>query len=258
MTQKNSIQRGRLLLLRGTVILLILCVGMSGSGIAMATNFNNASSSGKICPEGIIDVRLPEAPTGMVSTREVTLDTDCQPIYGPVQFVPLAQVPQPTKRDYATGHFETIKSGQGQAIPLGPLVNCQGSFHAALRLYDVIGLLLNEVYSDVCWSWNGTNVTGYSASGGYNYHPEYTPAGPGWTPINPYNVQSNGCVGCSYVTIHQHTEFSYKGVFDPSGTLYYNTLDDYENLFGSGTKSCTFTFRYRNWYTGWHNWTQCS
>lgn len=245
------------------VFVLIISAALALPNVVLASDPNSQStlpSQEKICGAGVVEINLPKPPSGMQTTMNVTLNDNCKPVYGLVQFQVVEQNPD----DYVAGRFSTLVStlhlerlGLINRPFLHPVNTGDACFTAWLKLYDVIGLLLNGVRSEVCWSWNGAVVTSYSVGGEYEAHREYTPAGPGWTIINPYNSQTGGCVGCANATFRQHAEFSYRGVFDPSGMLHYNAISIDEAITSTGYKNCSFSLSYSNWFSGWWTSTHC-
>jgi hypothetical protein len=229
---------------------------------AFADEVKSDSAADEPCPEGNINVDLPQAPAGKASTMVITIDENCQPVYGPIKFVaPDEANVESNDKNVVAGSFDEVRVSTLSLDPsLGadyaPLAGGSTCFTAFLRLNDVVGLQLNKVYGNVCWSWSGTIVTSASAGGGWQAHSE-APVFPGWGAINPWNAQTGGCAGCSYISFRQHTEFNYRGVFDPSGTLYYNTIEVNEYLYGAGSRACSFSFVYRNWFPGWNTATGC-
>jgi hypothetical protein len=117
---------------------------------------------------------------------------------------------------------------------------------------DRANLVLNVLHTDTSWTWNGSIVTSYDSGGYVAYHREATNTG--WNPHNVYNVLSSGCAGCSSATIHAHAEFSYQGVFDPSGTLFYDILDNYPTVYNNGVWACNLTLYARHYSGAWKSW----
>lgn len=243
---------------------LVMSLALQAPSVALAagSGMEDNLRDGKMCPGGVLDIILPEPPAGMVSTMDVTLDDNCQPVFGPVKLIPQSQLALRNTDNSVTGKLATLSESLPGREKSSRVTALAGSgsrcFHADLTLRDPIGIALNWVYADVCWSWNGSVVTSYSNNGGWGAHAEYTPAGPGWTGLNAYNNKTAGCVGCGSVSFRQHTEFSYRGVFDASGNLYYNTIDVYETINGSGSRTCAYTLVYRNWFSGWFTTNACT
>jgi hypothetical protein len=117
---------------------------------------------------------------------------------------------------------------------------------------DQVGIMLNRLHTDTSWSWSGTAVTSYSSTGYYAWHTEG--GGGGWAPHNWSNVLDFGCLGCAYAAFHAHVEFSYQGVFDPTGLLFYNVMDNRPTVNGDGTWVCRMDLNARHYSGLWKAW----
>ena len=194
---------------------------------------------------------LPAAPAGKVAMRTIWLDTACQVHVDPVQFVdPSALQSGPP------GQGGVLASVSGQAAPgaggAAPLTTYPGSAYAIERTWDCCGILLNELFSNLTFAGNGSIITSYDGWDGYILHREGGGL-TGWS-LNHSDsylrVQAGG-VGSTVVETEAHQGFSYQGVFDPTGTLYYNSYT--EDLYGFvyGTWLCHYSYYWRHSFVGW-------
>lgn len=214
-----------------------------------------SAAAPRSCPAGAFSFKVPQPPAGMVAKMSVSLDANCQPVYGPVSFLPEAIVAAAAEDAPAPRNHVELNPVDELSGYTASAYKC---FRSSWTLFDPINIPLNQVYGNVCRGWNGTILTSYNVSGGYIYHRELGPAGPGWTPHRAANTQLSGCVGCTSAQFRQHAEFSYKGTFDPTGTVYYNSVNVQETIYGTGAKACIYGVSYRNWSFLWHTSVQCS
>lgn len=187
----------------------------------------------------------------MASFRTISFDKNCNQVIGPVQTVPIDQLPplalDPNAR---SANLETLSDNRTlarQAIT---------TYHAEQAVLDPVNITLNKLYSNITFSYNGTHVISYSAGGGTVAHGENSPpsCGSGWYALNGFNSHISGGVGQGHAGFQQHSEFGYLGIFDCSGNIYYNTMNNFPTVYGNGTGTCSFTQSYRTWSTIWH-WT---
>ncbi len=201
------------------------------------------------CPPGVLSVSFDAPPAGMANYSTVHLDEDCRPIVGPVRTVPVDQLPaialDPLARQAV---FEPVVEGKEGS----PRWNT--TYHAEQAVLDIVNITLNKLYSTINFTYDGSIIHSFSAGGGALSHRENRPpsCGKGWKLKRQSNAQITGGVSLSSVGFLQTGEFRYRGFFDCSGSIYYNTLKNYPTVYGNGTGTCHFTQQYRTWSLLWY------
>lgn len=164
------------------LVLVLLCT------TAVVFYPSPASAGDTSCPNVTLSGDLPAAPVGMVNVQGVTLDSNCNAVWGPIQTVPVQSQDLTPNVDVNLGTFSLV---QGQVTPDifigGNPPTYTGGNHRLIgdqRLRDCCvngsgsypgGFILNEVYGDAYWTYSGQVVWSYSIGGGYSAHREYTP-----------------------------------------------------------------------------------
>ncbi|MGQ0521521.1 MAG: hypothetical protein ACT4PX_10285 [Actinomycetota bacterium] len=197
---------------------------------------------------------MPQPPPGFKATQpqKVNLAT-CDVIAGPTQFAPLAAEDEQT---VGGASLPSVSVGGGESSALS---SC-GQMHtrSVVKDNDKANIPINEVNTDTDWCWDGSIVTSYNSGGTYSWHREF-PSG-GWSPENAFNLLSDGCAGCDHARFHAHVDFSYQGVFDPTGDRYYNHLNNWPRVNNDGTWSCELFVDFKNkpnnvpLIVSWFNW----
>lgn len=203
------------------------------------------------CPPGMISVTVDAPPPGMANIATVHLNEDCQTLIQQVRSVSVDRLPaialDPQMR--AT-HFapitDTANRSAGQS---------QRTLRAEQAIFDVIGVLLNRLYSTIYFTYNGSVILSSSAGGGTQAHGEIPPVcGSGWYLTHHLNAHVSGGVGSYSTGFVQAGEFGYRGMFDCSGSIYYNKFSNHTTVYANGSGSCQFTQHYRTWSYLWR-WT---
>lgn len=222
-----------------TVVMLALSLPSRASA--------SASTPARSCPGIKLSVTMPKPATGYIARGSIKVEDDCSLSTTPIQIVPASDA-TPNRRISAAPLWSTgLNTVSGGTTSPPPPVRMQ----TESAVWDCCGIELTELHSNNAWNGDGSIVTGYVISGSVYGHSESTPAGPGWTLTTGSNALYGGCAGCNVAQFHQHAEYAYKGVFDPTGNLYYNILDSYESNFGNGTWQCTLDWSARNTFPGW-------
>jgi hypothetical protein len=241
-----------------TLLALILVAFLVGLVLTAFSATSVEASTPQYCPGGTLRGSLPQPPPGMASHQVVTLDANCNPVWGQIEFVPRTQMFHVPNANTKGGTFNLLRESLlGKLSPntSSPQIatDVSKSIHAENQMWDCCGILMNQLYTDASWTYNGSVVTSYSVGGGYSRHTENSPpsCGTGWYVVNPYNVKTSGGIGQPSASFKQHAEFGYKGIFDCGGSQFYNILDNYETL--SAGYVCNQYLSYRNWFAGW-NW----
>lgn len=134
-----------------------------------------------------------------------------------------------------------------------------GPIHEFLRIKDGAGIVVTSIDPhDYSYSYDGNFILGYShAAMTYRASDNTGHCGTGyygWT-LEPssYLQVNEGGIGQMYASSRAHAEFSYAGIFDCSGTTYYNILDTKLTGYGDGSPStCAYRFWARNLAFGWY------
>ncbi|MBM2620901.1 hypothetical protein JIG36_35910 [Actinoplanes sp. LDG1-06] len=163
---------------------------------------------------------LPKPSAGTSVRQSVTIGPDCRVVTGPVTVAPAARA--------------------AAAAP----------FHTYSEMYDCCGIVMSALYTDSTATTAGGQVT--SSSTTWSTHVNREPWNAGWSVSTASS--SGGCAGaCPTATYNHHAEFSYQGVFDPTGDWYYNVHDSKVVLSGNGTARCEQSVTLRHSFIGW-NW----
>ncbi|MCU7728359.1 hypothetical protein ODJ79_32000 [Actinoplanes sp. KI2] len=182
---------------------------------------------GSACPEVRLTADLPAPPLGATVRQSVTIGDDCAAHLGPVEVVPAART---AARSLAAG-----------AAPR--------TFHSFSQMYDCCNILMTALYSDHTWSTGDGLVQ--AADSRVSTHVNREPWDAGWTVRE--STGSGGCTGaCPAATFTAHADFTYRGIFDVTGTWYANTHDSSVVLAGDGTATCRHTVDLRHTFIGWH------
>ncbi|MBK9124920.1 MAG: hypothetical protein IPM16_17625 [Chloroflexi bacterium] len=221
------------------------------AGLGNPTHAQSVPPGQGDCPPGVISTTFDAPPAGKANFRTIRLDEDCRPVVGPVITVPLDQLPTIA---LSTQSRQTVL----EPSTAGEQANARGTatYYAEQAVHDIVNITLNKVYSSISFTYNSTQIVSYSAGGGTLSHRENKPpsCGKGWKLKVQNNMQISGGVGLPWVGFLQSGEFKYKGLFDCSGTIYYNKLQNYPTVYANGTGSCRFTQEYRTWSLLWY-WT---
>lgn len=237
----------------------------AGLAASFAVVSMTSSTSAIAEPEPLTDVcsvsvSFPQPPPGfkVVQPHEVNPFT-CEIIAGEVELVPLTGAEEEQAN---TSEALTPVTQQAGSLASGfaAAAGC-GEMHtrSLVKDNDKANILINAVKTDSSWCWDGAVVTSYNSGGIVEWHREF-PTG-GWRAENVFNVVASGCAGCDHARIHAHADFSYQGVFDPTGTRYYNHLNNWPRLNGNGSWACELYVDFKNkpndipgvirWFT-WH------
>lgn len=226
------------------ISLAVLVAASSGTAFPAA---RAEASTPPPCPGGKLSSTLPKAPPGMTARQTVTIDANCKPVWGPVEFVPREAVSHAPEKDVKTGTFKRlqadVKDTPTRLLPQAIVPMSLATVHNENDLFDPVGILLNKLYTDMSYGFDGWIVTSYDVGGGYSYHTEYGPCGSGWYPVNPFSRLTAGGAGDTEASFQQHVEFGYKGTFD--------CMDNWETVWGNGSHVCSQDLHSRNWFPGW-------
>ena len=196
------------------------------------------AGTGRTCEDVRLSGSLPAPPPGMTVRQEVTLDEDCTPRLGPARLVPSAK----------TGGADA-RSGQSAGARAAAATGTR-QLRTWSEMYDCCNIRMSGLYTTSTWDTEGGRVTTAATDATQEWNRE--PWNAGWS------LESSGksadCVTNCAVSRHEaHAEFSYQGIFDPSGGWYANNHHSYVELNADGTASCRFDVELKHSFVGW-NW----
>ncbi len=185
-------------------------------------------------------------PLGFVAVADVHLTRNCELVTSAIRLMPSSVV---TPSNVVALSPKNV--GVGQAVAPGdPRITVHQ------RLWDLIGVLLNEWDSTLTWSYDYSSVFGVTFQDAYYAHQESGPPGGWYLKGNSDNVWS-GCNGCSYIQMLGEGNFGYIGAFDYSGNLYNNIYDNFVTGYSDGTYSWTASWWWKQGFPGWHMQVWC-
>jgi hypothetical protein len=218
-----------------------LLVGLTGAFASQPANAmpNGAAACFNVHEHG----SLPAPPRGYVAESESKINADCSVSISGVRFILASSLAEESAK-------ESRLTGNLEANPANPAR--QVSVHQ--RLWDVANILLNEFDTTLYWQYNYSAVTGYSAHNAVAYHREIVG---GWYLAYQNIWVAGGGVGQNRVTIGANAGFGYQGLFDPSGSLYFNSYNNTVTGFNNGGWSCRWAYAWRTGFPGWHTQNWC-
>ena len=224
----------------GGSIAFLLSLGL-GIGVSAP-----ASAGSQLCPPQTITASSGDVGLNFAALLEVSVRDDCTVAVSPVKVVPLAQAPISLPGGSVFGKSHAAhKTGD----PVATVYN---------RSWDCCGIQMNALYTSYDWSDNGSVVT--TSNNQWNttwYHTEAWPSR-GWWLDYQQLYYSAGCNGCTSRTLTGKAGFAYQGVFDPTGTLFYNTYVNTMRGQGNGGYYCTYSVNWRHSAPGWHSQQWCA
>ena len=224
--------------LRSLVVLILVAVLMTGPVIGSTT----AAAGNVSCPALGAVRSVPMPARGFAVVSEGTVTADCRLVFAPDRVVPISQMPAaPSGPQYVSGHGR-VSAGDPEAT-------------VYQRSWDCCNILMNALYTTLVWNAYGSYVYTTNQWNTTVYHTELWPSR-GWWLDYQQLWYSNGCQYCWSRTISGKAGFGYQGVFDPTGTVYYNTYLNTMQGNGDGSWYCTWQFWWRNSAPGWkpQNW----
>lgn len=223
-------------------------LGMLFQGDAARANSN--------CGDKLIGGSMPAPARGTGYKLDLLINDDCS--------VAMSSPQAMTDQEVDSANRDNVSSGRAAAERRQRLARIGSTrqrldpdYHMDTHLWDCCNTLLSHLVTDLNWTDDGSTVTGWNTGGYTGEHPEFGTCGAGWQLANSSIVQYSGGTGQSWITIKSHAEFSYLGIFDCSGTTYYNTFEHYITGYGSGSSACNYTYNLRNTFRGWHLQVQC-
>jgi hypothetical protein len=224
--------------------------------LSSALSQGAAARSGADCGAKSVLSSLPAPAPEEGYKVEVVINQDCSLVSGPVQAMNQQEVA-------SAAHSErdaSAASGEGRR-PFSRIGSTKQhldpDYHMDSHLWDCCNALLTHLVTDLNWTDDGSVITGWNAGGYTGQHPEFGTCGPGWQLANSYLIQNSGGTGQSSIEVKAHAEWSYLGLFDCSGTTYYNIFEHFVTGRGNGATDCWSYVYLRHTYPGFHLQVQC-
>lgn len=115
-------------------------------------------------------------------------------------------------------------------------------------MFDCCGILLTEYWLENTWTSTGATgtITAWGATDGARWHREAGGA-TGWSLDTPTHFLGlvGGGLNQTIEKVKGSQGFKYQGVFDQTGTLFYNRLTLYLQGNRDGNFTCTFDYYFR-------------
>jgi len=235
---------------------------VTGLAAALATMLANpvlalpANDSSRSCGPVAITNTASAPVGGFVTVRVTRLGDDCKLVRETPRLLTLDQAqtefgptggPRTATSPVRTAPSAIVPSNADPGVPARVLSS--SSTGATSRTYDCCGILLTQLRSSTSFSYNGSNVT---SANGWSSEAH----GTGWYNTSLYSYFTNGLPSWS-VQQRANGEWGYRGPFDPSGNLYYNTHVNTITMYGNGSWGCSISYYWRNGYPGWHTQDWC-
>ncbi|MFG2132174.1 hypothetical protein ACGFNV_30785 [Streptomyces sp. NPDC048751] len=194
---------------------------------APATGQDTAQSCGTVKLSGA----LPVPPAGMSVQQTVTIGEDCEPQAGPVRYVPVSAA---------------AKSG----APAVAAASTSRRIRSWNEMYDCCNIRMTGLYTTADWSAADGRISKATTTATQQWNRE--PWDAGWSLKSAADKQ-DCATGCSVVNHEAAADFTYKGVFDPTGDWYANAHRSQVKLAADATATCTFDVELKHTFVGW-NW----
>ncbi|MGW6723822.1 hypothetical protein [Streptomyces sp. NPDC054995] len=188
------------------------------------------SGESRECTDVKLSGALPLPPEGMAIRQQVTLGPDCTPVLGEARLVPKSGAPAATDSSRTAADTRQVRSWS--------------------EMYDCCNIRMTGLYTTSDWSFDGTAVTSSATDATQEWNRE--PWNAGWS-LKSSGKSADCVAGCPASVNEARAEFSYQGVFDPTGAWYANTHSTTVTLKADGTASCDFDVELKHSFVGW-NW----
>ncbi|MFI2509116.1 hypothetical protein [Streptomyces sp. NPDC018972] len=175
---------------------------------------------------------LPVPPAGMSVRQTVTIGEDCEPRLGPVRHVPASAAAGSPARTGATA------------------ASASRQVRSWNEMYDCCNIRMTGLYSTATWSTADGRIDSAATTATQEWNRE--PWNAGWS-LKSATDKQDCATDCSVVNHEAHADFTYQGVFDPTGEWYANTHHSSVKLNADATAECTFDVELRHTFVGW-NW----
>lgn len=179
-----------------------------------------------------------------ISVQNFIIDGKCRVVaVGPAEEVSSGEL-APSSVGTASDVIGIVGASQAATGPVS-LASTSYRTNAGLRVFDCCGILLTEYWMENTWTSTGSTgvITAWGAVDGASWHREAGNTG-GWsldTASHQLGLVAGG-LNQTFEKVRGSQGFNYQGVFDPTGTLFYNRLTLYPQGNRSGTFSCVFDY----------------
>lgn len=192
----------------------------------------------------LIDLIAPSDPT-LATVITATLESDCGvSVTGPVVVdKDRVGLGSPTHLLAASKLSSSVDPG---AEILAASVSTK---RAVSQSFDPVGILMTEESLFVRYWWSGEQIADVYVELAESHHVEAN--GGGWYLDGFSLARTAGCIGCGSIEYRGTVDWGYRGVFDPTGTLFHNRHVNTVTAFGTGQARCTFSITWRNSLPGW-------
>lgn len=199
---------------------LLITTGIVGLPIA-------AGQSTTWCRDVAITIVQEMPAPGRLASQDFSVGSDCRVRLG-----------KPAERalESLSAGSEGQLSSRSDAIgsstqSVATLASVSYRAYAATQIWDCCGILLTEHWIENTWTTSNTStgvITAWGAVHGASWHREGG-GQTGWNldPNNQFLGLVGGGLNQTFEKVKGTQGFSYQGVFDPTGTLFYNRLTDY-------------------------------
>ncbi|MDJ0347478.1 hypothetical protein QMK19_40540 [Streptomyces sp. H10-C2] len=213
--------------------MLSLLAGTATAAPATGTGSGRADTA---CADVRLPSKLPVPPAGMSAQQDVSIGSDCVPHLGPVRFVPSSPARAEARAQTAAAPAITSR----QVRSWSEMYDCCNIRMTALSTSSTWDTADNQVTNAVTELQTGANREPWDA---------------GWS-LKTSSKTEGGPGATSQITAH--AEFSYRGIFDPTGNWYATTHDTSVQLNGDGTAWCQFDITLRHTFIGWNSVRGCA
>lgn len=191
---------------------------------------------------------LPMA-AGQAAVVEGYLDDQCRLVVSAVRFVDTASL---------AGAIPTVIDAVGvggASDGVAALAGGVTDHWVTTRMWDCCGIKMTEAVLHLQYGWNGQTISSRFVQLSESHHREV--AG-GWFVKASHLGATAGCVGCASISYRGWVRFGYKGVFDPTGTVFENFHDNRLTGRGNGGWDCWWQITWKQSVPGWHHEAFCS
>ncbi|GGW75244.1 hypothetical protein GCM10010381_69780 [Streptomyces xantholiticus] len=192
------------------------------------------------CKDVKLTGSLAVPPVGMAVRQQVTIGPDCKPLLGPARLVP---------KSGAEG-AAAVADSAAAGTTSGAVASGTRQVRSRSEMYDCCNIRMTGLYTTSSWAADGTAVTSVSTDATQEWNRE--PWNAGWS-LKSSGKSADCLTDCTVSNNDAHAEFSYQGIFDPSGAWYANSHHSYVTLKADGTASCRFEVELKHSFIGW-NW----
>ncbi|WP_404955539.1 hypothetical protein [Streptomyces sp. 147326] len=209
-------------------------VSLTG-GAAIAAPAQDTGRTGQSCEGVRLSGELPVPPAGQAVRQQVTIGPDCKPELGPVEYVEASGAAKPGKSLQAAPAAGETSSRQVRSWN---------------EMFDCCNIRMTGVYTASTWNTADNRVTTASTAATQQWNRE--PWNAGWS-LNAASGKDDCTTLCPSVNSEAHADFTYRGIFDPTGKWYANAHHSYIRLNADFTATCTFDVELKHSFVGW-NW----